>query len=710
MTQSPPCSRIRDDLMTSSPKTEPGPVEIADGLQMTTSTRGGTVWLLELSGEITDRIDAAPIAELGAEYLVFDLEEVERITSYGIREWIKLLGGLEAEYYCFVRSPPPLVAQFNMVYDFRGEGEIVSLFLPYLCPACGAETSHLADLRDEYGELSDYDPPKLDCPECGEEANFDDIPELYLECLTRQGPPDVPAEVESVLDDDPNQSGETSTQNSAGPFRIRKEVVGGVTALWGSGRLDSRARIDRFVQGLEEPVLLVCSEISEVESGAFRALIEEAGVEFLLARVEPHHLERLVEDEEFRERVAPVTTETRVECTSCEWGAEQEMELASIVDSEIPDGPQGCPRCFGDLETDLPEEVRGLYRRFEPPPPGDEVRGYLALRDSGSRARASDKFETVVGQTFGAYTLEEKIGSGGMADIYLARQSGPEDFRRKVVVKELRLEAGAAPDSIDSFKQEARFAARLSHPNIVQVTDFGRTDQFYYLVMEYVDGADLGEVLSRIRSLRIRMPVEYATHIAVRICDALHAAHSMMDVGGEPDPVVHRDVSPHNILVSRHGVPKLTDFGIARLARDLQGESTNAIRGKVGYLAPEMIDKKLGPVDARSDVFSLGTVLYESLSGETLFRRESREETMRAVVTSAPSALTEFRSDVPEELDGVVQKAVAKRPEDRFQSAREFQRSLEEILQSLGVVRERELGEWVGELTGPRGRGPEETP
>lgn len=687
--------------MTSSPKMESGPVEIADGLQITASTRG-TVCVLQLSGEITDRIDAAPIVELGAEYLVFDLEGVDRITSYGIREWIKLLGALEVEYYCFVRCPPPLVAQFNMVYDFRGEGEIVSLFLPYLCPACGAESSHLADLRDEYGELSNYDPPKLDCPECGEEANFDDIPELYFECLTRQGPPDVPDDVEHVLDDDPDQSGEASAQNNAEPFRIRKEVVGTLTALWGSGRLDSRARIERFVQGLEEPVLLVCSEIFEVDPEAFRALVDAAGVEFMLARVEPYHLDQVVDDEEFRGRVAPVTAEARVECRSCGWRAEQEMELASLVDPEIPDGPQGCPRCFGDLETDLSEEVRELYRKFEPPPPGDEVRGYLALRDSGARAGASNEFETVVGQTFGAYTLEEKIGSGGMADIYLARQSGPEDFKRKVVVKELRLETGAAPDSIDSFKQEARFAAQLSHPNIVQVTDFGRTDQFYYLVMEYVDGADLGEVLSRIRSLRIRMPVEYATHIAVRICDALYAAHSMTDAEGEPDPVVHRDVSPHNILVSTHGVPKLTDFGIARLAKDLQGENTNAIRGKVGYLAPEMIHKKLGPVDARSDVFSLGTVLYESLSGETLFRRESREETMRAVVTSAPYAITEFRSDVPEELDQAVRKAVAKRPEDRFQSAREFQRSLEEILQSLGVVRERELGEWVGELTGSK--------
>ncbi|MFB6350881.1 MAG: serine/threonine-protein kinase, partial [Bradymonadaceae bacterium] len=194
------------------------------------------------------------------------------------------------------------------------------------------------------------------------------------------------------------------------------------------------------------------------------------------------------------------------------------------------------------------------------------------------------------------------------------------------------------------------------------------------------------------------MHIKFAVFVAVRIAEALHTAHTLEDESGDQTPVVHRDVSPDNILISSHGNPQLADFGVAQLATELQQKQNQPVRGKASFLSPEALQPDLGPVDGRSDIFSLGTVLYQALTGEAPFEREGRDQTLKAILLDAPPVPSARRPEVPEQLDAIVKQSLAKKPDERFQSAREFQNALEEALQAIGIVSERRFGEWIDEL------------
>lgn len=672
-------------------------LEISRGLE-TTARRHGPGWEISLSGQIDSEIEPGPILELEADHLVFDLEQVDRITSFGIGEWVALMEEIETGYLGFVGCRPPLVVQFNMVYNFGGDGEIITLFFPYRCAKCGQNFSEHVDLRDRYAQVSSFEVDSHPCPECGAEADFDGIPQTYLEYVNRQGKPTPPEPVEQMLDGGGGRDSQKSEEGEQ-PFRVKKEIVDELTVLWPSGELDSDVRLDRFAAGLEDPVLIVCSELTRIEPETFRQLDECLEGHPGLARVQSKLLAELYDEPELRERVEPVTMVTEVECQQCGWQSEAEVALATLVDPDRADKPQGCLECFGDVHAKVSEKDRAFFREFEPPEISPTVARYLTHCKEGPESRVQrGDFERVVGSSFGPYELEKKIGAGGMAEIYLAKRQGAGGFERNVVIKRLLLEKSASPNLIRSFKREAELAAQLTHPNIVQVTDFGRTNHFYYIAMEYVDGPDLDEVLGLVDEIGERMPIKFAVFVTARIAEALHTAHTLEDESGNQTPVVHRDVSPDNILISSHGNPQLADFGVAQLATELQQKQNQPVRGKASFLSPEALQPDLGPVDGRSDIFSLGTVLYQALTGEAPFEREGRDQTLKAILLDAPPVPSARRADVPERLDTIVKQSLAKKPDERFQSAREFQNALEELLQEIGIVSERRFGEWIDEI------------
>jgi serine/threonine protein kinase len=250
----------------------------------------------------------------------------------------------------------------------------------------------------------------------------------------------------------------------------------------------------------------------------------------------------------------------------------------------------------------------------------------------------------VLPHAFGRYTLTQRIGEGGMAEVYLAQVTVAEGLSKRVVVKRIRKEFADQPEFTRMFVDEAKIALGLNHANIVQVFDFGQVHGSFYLAMELVEGLDLMGLMHTVRARGERMPVVIAAYIAHQAASGLAYAHQRRDDFGTPLGIVHRDISPHNIMLSLAGTVKILDFGIARTAaraRSVEGgavirergdDSTDVtIQGKIAYMSPEQA--RGGPLDQRSDIYSLGVVLYELLSGELVFRHRDRLVALEQVRT-----------------------------------------------------------------------------
>ena len=298
----------------------------------------------------------------------------------------------------------------------------------------------------------------------------------------------------------------------------------------------------------------------------------------------------------------------------------------------------------------------------------------------------------------GRYELLGRLGMGGMAEIFLAREPMGAGQARYVVVKRILEHISDEEAFVQMFLDEARLAMRLRHPHICPVYELGQDGDDWFLAMEWVHGITLRELQHRMSRMGTHMPVAMAVRIVSDLAGALHYAHRLKDDSGNPLGIVHRDVSPHNVMISFDGAVKLLDFGIAKAMSQSSRTRTGQLKGKLGYMAPEQcmqID-----VDARTDVFALGIVLYECLTGRPLFKGDSEINTMRNVLEheQAPS-VRKRRPDVPAALDEVVRRALAPKPRERYQSAGEMQRALEQVLVSKGeVVQDTQLAEWLGHV------------
>ena len=281
-------------------------------------------------------------------------------------------------------------------------------------------------------------------------------------------------------------------------------------------------------------------------------------------------------------------------------------------------------------------------------------------------------------ETFGSYTLQEQIGVGGMAEVFLARHAGVEGFEKDVVIKRIRPHLSATDAFVTMFLGEAKLAAQLAHPNIVQIHDLGLIDASYFIAMEYVAGRDMSSIVPRAKSLGIPFPVEYALKIASSVCEALFYAHTKTDAHGNPLHIVHRDVSPENIRVAWTGTVKILDFGIAKAATQLHETKAGEVKGKLVYMSPEQVMGK--PVDARSDVFSLGVVLYEALTGLKLFSGENDLAIMNNIIDGKIYPPSYFRDDVQPEVEAIIMKALEKDRKKRYQTAFDMQYDIDTFL------------------------------
>ena len=282
----------------------------------------------------------------------------------------------------------------------------------------------------------------------------------------------------------------------------------------------------------------------------------------------------------------------------------------------------------------------------------------------------------IVARTLGRYRLIEPIATGGMAEVWRAEAPGPEGFVKEVALKVVRGDHGADGELVRMFIREARLASRLTHANVVQVFDFDQADGRHYLAMELVRGRTLREVLDRARARGLRLGLGRAVEVGLAVARALSYAHRLEE-GGRPLGLVHRDVSPQNVLVSFEGEVKLADFGIARA---LGAEETvpGTLKGKLAYMAPEQARGE--PVDARADLFALGAVLWELCAGRRLFAREGDAATLGALLSGEPvSPPSSWNEAVPPELDALVLSALARDPALRTPTAEALATGLAQV-------------------------------
>jgi serine/threonine-protein kinase len=274
----------------------------------------------------------------------------------------------------------------------------------------------------------------------------------------------------------------------------------------------------------------------------------------------------------------------------------------------------------------------------------------------------------------GRFEILGKLADGGMAEVLLGRLVGPRGFEHPVVIKRMLPELAREPRFVDMFVDEASIAAAVKHPNVVAVHELSQGEGELFLVLEYLEGESVGGLLRRLWSRGVELDRRLAAYIVAEACAGLHAAHELTDEAGKTRDLVHRDVSPQNILVTYAGAVKLLDFGIAKAARRQTQTEAGQLKGKFGYMSPEQCYGR--PLDRRSDIFSLGIVLYELTTSRRLFKRDSDLETLKAITEQPVPPPAQHAADYPPALEAICLRALSRKRDDRFATAAEMRRAL----------------------------------
>ena len=634
--------------------------------------------LVRVAGVIDEHFDKAVIQQAlaeAAEPVLVDIDGVPRITSFGVRELVAALRSVGAAapiFFCGCR--PALMAQFNSFAQLAARGDIVTLYCPYVCADCDHAFEVLTDVRKAGDDLRSFRAPAVACPSFGRgPAGLEDLEASYFAVLAdRPLPSPVPPALEEVLDGKPT---------TARPLRVFKDVSGDVTGMWLVGRLDERARLKRHADGLEGDTVLVLSGLTGADAAGIvrlRDVLAAEGARVYLARV-PLDVARALAA-----------------------GAPASLGRAAMLDV---DGVSDARTDAGLAALPWAEAPAGIAAYLAARPTLDSANVGVELHNT-----PTGKLPVADVARIGKYEIVRRIGMGGMAEVLLGRHLGVEGFEKKVVIKRILPHLALQPSFVQQFLEEARVAARLTHPNIVQIFDLGRDEDNYFIVMEHVNGHDFNALIRMAASVGEPVPLPVVARILSCVCAGLHAAHAYEDDDGIVKPVLHRDVSPHNILIGFDGSVKITDFGVAKASGSMShtGSGSGTLKGKVPYMAPEHV---LGHAsDARIDVYAAGLCMYYGLTLHQPFSRSNEVSSLRAVLEAEIPAPRTLRPEIPAELDRIALRAIDRDPERRYASAALMANDLDSWLMAQPRGGIAHVAEWLRALVESAARLPRQEP
>lgn len=666
-----------------------GPVENQGSNAIISRSRVGNITHVRVSGVIDETF---PLASASAELngiVIVDLGRVDRISSFGVRKWIEFVSKLPqgAISMYVVYAPPVVVDQLNMVEGFAGVSRVLTVLAPYTCRTCGEDRLRAVNLIDEAQVISENRAPEHNCPVCSNPLEFADLPGEFFGYMRRQNLGTVDPVVMRYL------RLTVASEPLDLPSHL-KVVHEDITYITLASVIRGDLNVRRLASGLEGRVAFDFSHVAKVELEGLLKLeqvLETAakGANVVLCRVPPSVLSPLAKSG----KALPAKIHTLwlpYECHNCGQLHHQRLHAATFLQqlkqnqgqerpcvvcggnarlSSIPNLPQFLARV--PLTDKAMEDVEALEARSRTQ--------FLFGSANNADPQAGNPGNTDISGSHGSGKLQiiRRLGQGGMAEVFLAKQVGVKGFEKFVVMKKILAQFAENPEFVDMLFAEARANARLTHPNVVQTFDVGVTEGVAYILMEYVRGPDLKRLVNELRRKGLALPMEHALRIVAETAAGLHYAHSYVDPAGNAHPVVHRDVSPHNVLISLDGAIKLSDFGIAKV----QGEDhtqAGVLKGKISYISPEAAAGR--SLDARNDVFALGVVLFELLTGQLPFRRDHDAATLNAIVREPAPVPSQLKPSIPQDVSDLILRALVKDPARRTPSAAAMREEIEAVM------------------------------
>nr|ASV46923.1 serine/threonine protein kinase [uncultured bacterium] len=647
----------------------------------------GHVMRARVSGVIDDGfgIDVPNRETATAAHWVLELSGVTEVTSSGVRRWMDAIGTLvaKASSITLLHAPPCVVDQLNLVAGFGACTQLISVLAPYQCDRCERSALRHVELARHADVLARDEAPAQSCSRCGAALVLSEQPEEFFD-YARKHPPTVDPVVAKYL-----QWHRPTVADDSTP--ALKRVEADVTYFRVPNRLGADLNVRRLGSGLDGRVVYDFGGTTHIAPGAEARVVELLALAaeraaVILWRVSPGVFS--VIPAEMRSQVAFASLGLVAECRTCGIDVRQLVAPSEYL-AAYDRGEhvwRACEVCGGDAYAPrldaLAEGLRAckLDEATNAELEALEHRALTQLLELGATIAPAAPGHAPTSNL----QIMKRLGQGGMAEVFLARQLGIKGFEKFVVVKKILEGYAESPEFVEMLFAEARMNALLAHPNIVQTYDVGLMDGTAYLTMEYVRGPDVKKIMSVLRRAGRRMPVEYTLRIAAEVAGALHYAHTYVDPAGQPRAVIHRDVSPHNILVSLDGAVKLTDFGIAKVHGQTEDTVPGTFKGKIAYISPEAVAGI--PIDARNDVFALGVTMFELLTGTLPFRRDGEAATLRAIMRDAPADPSSLNPDVPEDVAQLVLRTLEKDVSARTQSADDLREEIEAAMVRNGWV------------------------
>jgi serine/threonine protein kinase len=652
----------------------------------------GDASLVIVSGLVDERFTG--FGEIyNAKSVVIDVSKISRMTSFGVRQWLRVMTALSksiTDLY-LLGCPTFFVDQLNMVLNFGGGSKVLTVMAPFACPSCGVESAEVVDVLAERASLTKGALRDKQCSRCGGKLELDETLESYFAFATKYGASVLQPAAAELLARDGRYVSQDAVVDAVAekPPRIIKLVHGNVTYFRIIGTLGARFRARPFLVGTEGEVVIDVAEVERFDPAGhqeWRRLLKNlagqvAGV--TLVDVTESFLSTVGESVLLARNIAVASMLMRYCCSEC---GRKSQESVDLINAEWPPTFEDkvCTTCGGTHEPEVALGTLGPLQRASTTPAPESVKVFRhrsellsrALTDAsvaqGAAAGEPSANDTILGK----YKIMRKLSAGGMAEVFLAKQVGLGGFEKLIAIKRIQHKMlESRREAIELFLNEAKIAGRLMHPNIVQVLDVGEVGGALYLAMEFVHGRDLRDIAKQLRATNATMDVGEACYIAREVAQALHHAYWSTDMAGNRLSVVHRDVSPHNILLGYDGTVKLLDFGVAMSAVT---EHARLIVGKWTYMSPETTLN--GQTDHRSDLFSLGVILYLLCTGVPPFSSSDPRVIVKKIRAGDYKPLGEVAPHVPERLAKLVGRMLAVKPEHRPQRGQEVVDELNAIM------------------------------